>query len=337
MKTIFSSALAPVIERYMAIKQAMGRRYKLERQIFLSLDRFLSEKTGGGHELTAETFLQWCRTMEHISSGVRRNRMRVVRNLCLYRRRCEPNCFVPDSSLFPSRHQPVRPYIFSTSEIGRLLEEAGRLKRTVYSPLRPELFRLVVILLFTTGVRRGELLCLKIADYDPHEATLLIRTSKFHKSRLLPLPDDVRHEVDCYLQARRRRRLIVTPDTPLVWNCYQGGRAYSSAALEYGLKHLLDSAAIRTPAGTLPRIHDFRHSFAVNALLRWYQSGIDVHAKLPFLSAYMGHVSIVSTYYYLHFVEPLASLASSRFAQTYGGLICSVSTGKEVSSEKQVS
>lgn len=334
MKATFSSVLAPAIERYLAIKQALGRCYANERDIFLSLDRFLSQKTGGDHELTAEIFLQWCRTMEHITSGVRRDRMRVVRNLCLYRRRHEPNCFVPDPSLFPIRHQPVQPYIFSPSEIWRLLEGTHRLKRTAFSPLRPELFRLIVVLLFTTGMRRGELLRLTIADYDPHQATLLIRASKFHKSRLLPLRADVSREIDNYFQARRRRRLVVTPDTPLIWNRYRGGRAYTPEVMEKSLKRLMGSAAIQTPAGKLPRIHDFRHSFAVNALLRWYQSGIDVQAKLPFLAAFMGHVSIVSTYHYLHFVEPLASLASTRFAQTYGELIFPVPIRKEVSDEK---
>ena len=216
MKTIFSSDLAPVIERYLAIKQALGRRYDLERQILLSLDQFLSGQTGRNHELTAKTFFKWCRTMEHLTNGVRRNRMRVVRNLCLYRRRREPDCFVPDRSLFPHPHQPVHPYIFSESEIRRLLDETHRLTRTGSSPLRPELFHLIVVLLFTTGLRRGELLRLKVGDYNPHEATLLIRASKFHKSRLLPLPDDVRREVDCYLESRRRRRLIVTSDTPLI-------------------------------------------------------------------------------------------------------------------------
>ena len=337
MKTAFSSALAPAIERYLEIKQALGRRYDLERQILFSLDHFLSGQSGRDHELTADTFFLWCRTMEDLTSGVRRNRMRVVRNLCLYRRRREPDCFVPDRSLFPHPHQPVRPYIFSESEIRRLLDQTRRLTRIGYSPLRPELFHLIVVLLFTTGLRRGELLRLKVADYDPREATLLIRASKFHKSRLLPLPDDVRREIDGYLKARRRRRLIVTSDTPLVWNSYQGGHAYTPESLRWGLERLLKAVKIQTPDGRTPRIHDFRHSFAVNALLRWYRSGVDVQAKLPFLAAYMGHVSIVSTYYYLHFIEPLASLASTRFANTYGGLVSPGPGRKEASDENPLS
>jgi integrase/recombinase XerD len=179
--------------------------------------------------------------------------------------------------------------------------------------------------------------CYLQQGYDPREATLLIRASKFHKSRLLPLPDDVRREIDGYLEARRRRRLIVTSDTPLVWSSYKGGRAYTPESLRWVLERLLKAAEIQTPDGRTPRIHDFRHSFAVNALLRWYRSGVDVQAKLPFLAAYMGHVSIVSTYYYLHFIEPLASLASARFASTYGGLVGSVPGRKETLDENPIS
>lgn len=187
--------------------------------------------------------------------------------------------------------------------------------------LRPELFRLVIVLLFSTGLRHGELLRVTVGDYDQNEGTLFIRASKFYKSRLLPLRDDVSREVDSYLNACRRRRLPVSPNTPLVSNTYKGSHAYSAHGVLLNVKRILKLANIKKPDGRSPRIHDFRHSFAVNALLRWYRSGVDVQTKLPLLSAYMGHVNIGSTYYYLHFVEPLAALASKRFACHYGALV----------------
>src|SRR5262249_14305961 len=188
MKTNFSSTIGPVIHRYVTLKRSLGRRYNKEIGILSSLDRFLSTTSNSPNDLTAETFLQWCKSSEKLSSGGLRNRMRVVRNLCLYRRRCEPNCFVPDRSIFSRSHQPIRPYIFSVSEIRRLLEQSGHLTRHFHSPLRPELFRLIIVLLFTAGLRHRELLRLNVGDYDPNRGTLLIRESKFRKSRLLPLP-----------------------------------------------------------------------------------------------------------------------------------------------------
>jgi integrase len=87
------------------------------------------------------------------------------------------------------------------------------------------------------------------------------------------------------------------------------------------MRQLFTLANIRTPEGRLPRTHDLRHAFAVNALLRWYRAGIDVQAKLPRLATYMGHVSNASTEYYLPFIEDLAAAASERFAAHCGALV----------------
>jgi len=113
----------------------------------------------------------------------------------------------------------------------------------------------------------------------------------------------------------------MSPETPLIWNSRGGGRHYTPTGLQGNLKILLNQCNIRTAQGRLPRIHDFRHGFAVNALLRWYRTGSDVGARLPFLATYLGHVSIASTYYYLQFIEPLRTLASKRFADHYEKLV----------------
>jgi integrase/recombinase XerD len=83
----------------------------------------------------------------------------------------------------------------------------------------------------------------------------------------------------------------------------------------------LQQCGITTAQGKLPRIQDLRHSFAVNALLRWYRTSADVEAKLPLLATYMGHGSSLSTHHYLHLIEPLRTAASARFANHYGDLI----------------
>jgi len=312
------SVIGPVIADYVALKQALGRDYRRESDILRHLGNFLADRR---EDLTAETFALWCRTREHLTAGVRRNWMRVVRNLCLYRRRRNPACFVPDPLQFPLPHQPVRPHIFTEAEITRLLDQAGRLAPGSRSPLHAENMRLAVVLLYTAGLRRGELQRLNVGDYDRHERTLLVRESKFHKSRLLPLSADAFHELELHLRTRRARGLPVGPDAPLLWNAYGGAGAYTGAGLGQGLRCLFQAANIRTAAGRSPRVHDIRHAFAVQALLRWYRAGEDVQAKLPYLATYMGHVSIVSTQHYLHFVEQLAGSASERFERRCGALI----------------
>jgi integrase len=170
-------------------------------------------------------------------------------------------------------------------------------------------------------MRRGEVLDLRISDYDPNERTLLIRESKFHKSRLLALSGDGVRELEAYLEARRHAGLPTSADSHLLWNRYKGGKGYTGTGLGETLKRLFRSAGIRKPNGKQPRVHDLRFTFAAHALLRWYRSGADVRAKLPFLAAYMGHVSIVSTEYYLHWSEDVLAAASDRFAQRCSALV----------------
>jgi integrase/recombinase XerD len=105
-----TSRFGLAIERYVTLKQALGRQYAAERWMLGHVDRFLAARDG---ELTADRFAQWCLTLQHLTTGTRRRRMQVVRNVCLYRRRQEPTCFVPDERLFPPKHQAIRPYLFS--------------------------------------------------------------------------------------------------------------------------------------------------------------------------------------------------------------------------------
>jgi integrase len=315
----FSSRLASSIDAYLRLKDALGRRYSAERTIFRALDAFLTTVQG---DLTSDTFAAWNATLGRLTPGVRRNWLRVVRNLCLHRRRTAPDAFIPDPTGFPKPHAAIRPYIFTTAEIAGLLHAADRIDATPRSPLRRETVRLALALLYTSGLRRGEVVRLTVGDYDPRDQTLLIRASKFHKSRLLPVSDDARHELETYLLVRRQRGFPLAPDSALIWNrSRRGGRPYTGEALRWEIDALFSVVGIRTSTGARPRVHDLRHTFAVHALLRWYHRGVDPQARLPFLSTYMGHVSPVSTAYYLPFVAALAEAASLRFLETCGSLV----------------
>ncbi len=318
---IFQSVIATEFVNYISLKRALGRRFKVQKIILLNLDRFLCNLANSYSDLTADTFNQWCHTMKLLSSSTRLNRMRAVRNFCLYRKRTDPDCFVPDPTQFPQSAPGVQPYVFTDIEIAGLIAHCGSIPASIRSPLRSSATRLAIILLYTTGLRRGELLRLIGSDYNPLDQTFTIRTSKFYKSRILPLPRDVATEVEDFLKVQHAIHRRLPADAPLIYSAYCGGRPYSSTQLRKNLHILFNLAGIEKPNGKRPRILDFRFSFAVNALLRWYRNGVDVQSKLPFLATYMGHVSIVSTYHYLRFITPLATLASSVFEASYGDLI----------------
>jgi integrase len=310
---LLCSATGPAITSYLTLKKALGRRFAVETCVLSNLDGFLVARLPEPSALTHDSFAAWSLTLAHLTPTVRRNRMRIVRNLCLYMRRSDPGCFVPDPSGFPAQHAPRRPHIFTEEQVVRLLNIATDLDPASTSPMRAEVYRLAIVLLYTAGLRRGELVRLVVSDYDAKERTLLVRASKFHKSRLVALSQDGADEMERYLRARRS--LSHKSNGPLLANRSKGPRAYWGASIGQGLRNLFRSAGVRTADGRVPRVHDLRHTYAVHALLRWYRSGVDVQAKLPVLATAMGHVSIASTAYYLPFLEPIAEAASARFAR----------------------
>jgi integrase/recombinase XerD len=323
MRRAVSPVVSASIDRFLEMKQARGLRYTNEQRVLESVKEFMTRS--GASDWTQVEFDRWCQLQAHVSPTVRRSRMRIVHSFCLYRRRTEPDCFVPDPAGFPGPHQPVRPHIFTEAEIAKLLQGAAKLEPVPNSPLRPQVFRLAIVLLYTTGMRRGELARLTLSDYDQQNCTLHIRHTKFHKSRYLPLSPDASRELDIYLALRRDRHLPMGVDSRLLWNCYPNG--YSACGIGSGIRELLRASSVLKADGHLPRCHDLRHSFALRRLLRWYHAGVDVQAKLPMLATYMGHVSINSTEYYLPFVTELAAAASSRFASRYGALVRPVPEG----------
>src|ERR1035438_5814332 len=246
---VFSSRLAPVFSRYIDLKRALGRRFDLPSRTLRSLDLFLHDQRAKYPDLNAVAFQAWCHTHEHVSSGVRRVRMLEVRSFCLYRHRTEPQGVLPALSSSPAYHQRLKPYIFSEAEVAKLLRAASGLKRNPSSPMRPEVIRLAIALLFTTGIRRGELLALTLGDYNQRESTLHIRETKFYKSRLLPINDSIAEEMDQCLRARARRELPVSPDTALIWNAAWSGGAYSGTALRHAIQPLLQKCGIVTAKG----------------------------------------------------------------------------------------
>ncbi len=333
-----SSFLAKSIEDYIRLKRSLGRDYRGESHTLYVFDSFLALHYPYAKNLTPKMFDNWCSTLHHLSSTVCRRRMYIVHNLCVFHSRSHPQTFVPDVLNFPKNHQSVVPYIFSELEIAQLITAAQHLlpHKSRNFPLRSATLGLAILLLYTTGIRRGELLRLCLADFNQQEMTLQIRETKFHKSRIVPISSTVAIELRKYLHLRSIGNFPMEQKSPLIWNgkVNTNPQSYSGSGFITNFSALCKALRIFKEDGRTPRIHDVRHSFACRVLQHWYEQGENVQAKLPLLSTYMGHISIVSTHYYLQFIEEISSEVSMRFYKSFGQPLTS-STQKPRFAEKR--
>ncbi|MBI3265112.1 MAG: tyrosine-type recombinase/integrase, partial [Acidobacteria bacterium] len=196
----------------------------------------------------------------------------------------------------PYRPKRAHPYLYSDDEIQRLLRAARSLPAR--DGFRPWAYHGLFGLLSVSGLRLGEARNLRVDDVDLDAGVLTVRHAKFGKSRLVPLHASTGKVLAAYL-ARRRRHWAGRPVSPYVFVSNWGNR------LDVGSVHrtfyaLSRQIGLRRPSDHHgPRIHDLRHRFAAKTLWRWYRTGEDPERRLPILSAYLGHVHVRDTYWYL--------------------------------------
>ncbi|CAN7710407.1 tyrosine-type recombinase/integrase [Variovorax sp. LjRoot178] len=303
--------------RYLSNRRAHGRAYLKEEDILMRVRKFLSQ--AGNVDLDQLGFDQWRAQFRTLSSSTRVIYDYAVYNFCRFRRRSEPACFLPDrATLTRPRPHPL-PTLIEPQQVARLLRYVSALPCRSQSPVRSAAMRIAIVLLYTAGLRRGEVVRLTLSDVEAKVGVLHIQASKFHKSRWIPLSAGACAELHVYLEARRAAGLSERPTSPLL--CTAAARAYTAGAIYKGLKYAMRATGVCDSEGRCPRVQDFRHSFAVAALLRWYEEDADVQTNLPKLALYMGHVSIASTAYYLRWMPAVMVHAAERFARSCEAVI----------------
>ena len=224
-----------------------------------------------------------------------------------------------DLRTFPKEVPHQAPCLLSEPEMARILAATAKLWSTHSDPIHPQTMRMAFLLTFCCGLRSGEILKLQIADIDTEEMVLSINETKFHKSRLVPLSPSVADELRQYLLERRHRNMPMESAAPLVLNGYprRNGRACALTVFPFWAtwQRVCCCAEVFDHRNRPPRLHDMRHSFAVEALRRGYSMGQNAQMVLPRLARYMGHSGVQFTHYYLKFTEPLRCAANDLFRQ----------------------
>jgi len=310
----FQSPLAEGIQSFLAYKRALGQSFWTEEKTLRLLDTFLiRQKVYSIKDITQEVIEAFLasrhrtrpRSYNHLVSVVRRLFNWLIKNSYV-------TCF-PLQIQIRRENSPRTPFLFTPDMVRRLLACAGSLKDLSHAPLRGHTYRAIFALLYGLGLRVGEVSRLCIKDLDFERSLLVIRQTKFGKSRLVPFGPRLEKLLREYLEARLKRL-----GAPLLLEdpvfTFGQNRPIHPGTISVTFHLLVPHLGIQLPGGVSPpRAHDLRHSFAVGTLLRWYRAGIDPGTRLLHLSTFLGHVSPDSTAVYLTITPELLQEANNRF------------------------
>lgn len=302
------SRLSGHVEDYLRLRRALG--FKLERAERLLPQLVAYLEAAGAATITSELAIAWARLPERARPNHWAQRLAIARGFARYLQTIDPATEVPPPGVFPARRCRPTPYLWSEIDICRLLEGA----RALVPPLRAATYETLFGLLAASGIRIGEAIGLQRDDVDLGSGVITIRQAKFDRSRLVPLHPTVTEALRRY--AAERHRLCPKPRSGSFF-LSGAGTALNRSDVSKTLRKIATAIGIRTET-IHPRAHDLRHSFAVDTLIRWQRSGLNVDDHIALLSIYLGHVSPADTYWYLSASPELMELAAQRLQARFG-------------------
>jgi integrase len=312
MNKMFHGPVADELHGFLRFKRSLGYGYSRAEFSLREFDRFLSiyaDKHPRGR--LDQAALEWLASKPNRKAVSVSMDAAILRQLFAYLRRL-PHVHVvePHWPRLPTESCFV-PYHLSEIDVVKILDLCANLGRP---PFRACLYRTLVLMLYCTGIRFGEALRLRMCDVNTRSGALFIETFK-GRARWVPFHRTLSSELDRYV-ADRIGYAPCGPETRFFVGINRQrlpvGTAHST------LHRLFDKAGLKPhKGGAGPRPYDLRHAFAVERLTRWYREGADLQARLPLLSAYMGHVDILGTESYLNATPELLELAAHRLHRRY--------------------
>lgn len=298
-------------QAYLAMRRALGFKLTSFGQKLLSFVDYLEAREV--NVITTELAVAWATGTPRSTDEVHwARRLMVVRSFARHLAVFDPRTEIPPTDVLAHHYRRVTPHLYTPAEIAALLDAADGL----HPALRALTYRTVISLLAVTGMRTGEACGLDRSDVDLHAGVLTIRDTKYGKHRQVPIHPSTITALGDYLD--QRDRLLPALRTPAVFVSTRGTRL-DHTNMPKVFAALLTTAGIAVaPGQRRPRAHDLRHSFATATLLDWYRDGVDVAARLPWLSTYLGHADPKSTYWYLTGSPELLTLAAERLEAFFG-------------------
>jgi integrase/recombinase XerD len=309
------STLRQAVDDYLSLRRSLGFKLHDAGKALLDFVTFMEERRAP--YITQSLALVWAQQPSEAQPTHWATRLTFVREFARHRSATDPRTQIPAQGLLPFQPKRARPYLYSDDEIRKLLRAALQIPcRYERSALRPRTFYCLLGLLSVSGMRLGEARNLELRDLDPTTGVLTIRGTKFGKSRLIPLHDSTREVLADYI-VRRNRHWAGRPVSSYLFVSNRGNRLDGAEIHRtfYALSRQVGLRGVSDHHG--PRLHDMRHAFATNTLVHCYRLEQDPARCLPILSAYLGHVHVADTQWYLTGSPELMREAMRRLEQRW--------------------
>lgn len=295
------------IADYLELRRSLGFKLKKDERLLSDFAAFMERR--GATRITSKLALAWAQRPETTDPNYLAGRLRAIRSFARYRVLTDPRTEIPPTDLLPRQRSSFQPHLFGQEEITRILAASLQRRRGAKPISRCSRYA-IFGLLSVTGMRVGEALNLDLEDVDLDNGVLTIRNAKFGKSRLVPL-----HATTCVVLKRylEQRDAFLAGHIVRPFFISPLGRRITHSTLSLSFRRLCRKLGLRGASDTTgPRLHDMRHSMAVEVLRQCYGTGADPERRLPALSTYLGHTHLNYTYWYLHQNPSLMQQAVTR-------------------------
>lgn len=307
-----SSTMTEQAQEYLEFKRKLGYQLHGEDKELLLFARY-ADRSGHKGPVTTDIAVQWAKLPESADPVYWARRYEVVRRFAKHRFLIDPRTEIPFKRLLGSSKRRLTPHIYSDEEITALLQAASQLKPA--DSLQPRTYVTLFGLLACTGLRISEALNLSTQDLDLRSNIITVNRTKFKKSRLIPIQSSTSQALQDYLIFRDACHPEAKAEKFFI---SKNGIALNYRQVLYVFMNLRLHMGWAKTGQRPPRIHDLRHTFAVNRLLKWVSEGEDLDRKIFALSVYLGHAQVTDTYWYLSAVPALLAVVSKRFENFAG-------------------
>lgn len=310
----FTGPLKEEMSKFILLKRAVGNKYKTEVGILKRFDRYLRQYHSAITCLSKEAVTGWCAKQSHEKPANQSSRATVIRQFAKYLDNTGQKAYILPDNYYPSGPQYV-PHIYTQDELLCFFAETDKCHFCYECPWRHLIMPVFFRLLFECGLRCSEARLLTVGDVDLEKGCLTIRESKNRNSRLVMVSVSMLQRLRNYADA-----VHTFPDDSTFFFPGKPNNPMTLGNVYKNFRRFLWRARI-SHTGDGPRVHDFRHTFAVYRLKAWSEQGKDLMAMLPVLKTYMGHDSFNETAYYLRMTADVFPDICMKLEGAFGDII----------------